>query len=43
MPGRPGRWTVRGGDVVDESHLHGTIAQLQALGIAVVSVHPVPG
>jgi hypothetical protein len=34
--------TVIDGEVVDESHLHGIIAQLQVLGIAVVSVHPVP-
>jgi hypothetical protein len=35
--------TVIDGEVLDESHLHGVIAQLQALGITVVSVHPVPG
>jgi len=34
--------TVIDGEVLDESHLLGIIAQLQALGIAVVSVHPVP-
>ncbi|QJY47971.1 hypothetical protein [Pseudonocardia broussonetiae] len=34
--------TVLDGDVLDESHLHGIIAQLQALGITVVSVLPVP-
>jgi len=28
--------------VIDESHLHGIIAQFQALGINVVSVLPVP-
>jgi hypothetical protein len=28
--------------VVDESHLHGIIIQLQVLGITVVSVHPIP-
>ena len=35
--------TVIDGEVLDESHLHGIIVQLQALGITVVSVHPVPG
>ena len=35
--------TVLDGDVLDESHLHGIIAQFQALGITVVSVLPVPG
>ena len=35
--------TVLDGEVLDESHLLGIIAQLRALGIAVVSVHPVPG
>jgi len=30
------------GEVLDESHLHGIIAQLHALGITVVSVLPVP-
>lgn len=34
--------TVLDGDVIDESHLHGIIAQFQALGIAMVSVLPVP-
>jgi hypothetical protein len=34
--------TIIDGDVMDESHLHGVIAQLQALGITVVSVLPVP-
>lgn len=34
--------TVLDGDVLDESHLHGIIAQFQALGITVVSVLPVP-
>ena len=29
-------------EVLDESHLQGIIAQLQTLGIRVVSVHPVP-
>ncbi len=35
--------TVIDGDVLDESHLHGVIVQLQALGISVVSVQPIPG
>jgi hypothetical protein len=35
--------TVIDGDVLDESHLHGIIVQLQALGIDVVSVQPIPG
>jgi hypothetical protein len=35
--------TILDGEVRDESHLHGIIAQLQTLGITVVSVHPVPG
>ena len=34
--------TVLDGEVLDESHLQGIIAQLQTLGIRVVSVHPVP-
>jgi hypothetical protein len=34
--------TVLDGEVLDESHLHGIIAQLQTLGMTVVSVHPVP-
>lgn len=34
--------TLLDGDVLDESHLHGIIAQFQALGITVVSVLPVP-
>jgi hypothetical protein len=34
--------TVLDGEVLDESHLQGIIAQLQALCITVVSVHPVP-
>jgi hypothetical protein len=34
--------TVIDGEVLDESHLHGIIVQLQVLGITVVSVHPVP-
>ena len=35
--------TIIDGEVVDESHLHGIIAQLLTLGVAVVSVHPAPG
>ena len=31
------------GEVLDESHLRGIIAQLHALGISVVSVQPDPG
>lgn len=34
--------TVLDGDVLDESQLHGIIAQFQALGITVVSVLPIP-
>ena len=34
--------TIIEGEVLDESHLHGIIVQLQALGITVVSVQPVP-
>ena len=34
--------TILDGDVLDQSHLHGIIAQLQILGITVASVHPVP-
>jgi hypothetical protein len=34
--------TLVDGDVVDESHLHGIIAQFQALGITVVAALPVP-
>jgi hypothetical protein len=34
--------TILDGEVVDQSHLHGIIAQLQILGITVVSVHEVP-
>jgi hypothetical protein len=34
--------TVLEGEVLDESHLHGIIVQLQVLGITVVSVHPIP-
>ena len=35
--------TLLDGDVLDGSHLHGIIAQFQALGITLVSVLPVPG
>jgi hypothetical protein len=34
--------TLIDGDVLDESHLHGIIAQFRALGITVVSALPVP-
>ena len=34
--------TVIDGEVLDESHLHGIIVQLQVLGITMISVHPVP-
>jgi hypothetical protein len=34
--------TLMSGDVIDESHLHGILAQLAVLGIAVVSVMPNP-
>ena len=34
--------TVLDGEVLDESHLHGIIAQFRVLGITVVSVLPVP-
>jgi hypothetical protein len=34
--------TIIDGEVLDESHLHGIIVQLQVLGITVVFVHPVP-
>jgi len=30
------------GEVLDESHLHGIIAQFQALGLTVASVLPIP-
>ena len=35
--------TVIDGDVLDESHLQGIIAQLDVLGLTVVSVLPDPG
>jgi hypothetical protein len=35
--------TLIDGEVLDESHLHGIIVQLQTLGMTVVSVDPVPG
>ena len=34
--------TLLVGEVIDEAHLHGVIAQLQAMGIAVTSVQRVP-
>jgi hypothetical protein len=33
--------TLMYGEVIDESHLHGIIAQLRTMGITVTSVHPV--
>ena len=33
--------TLLYGEVIDESHLHGIIAQLRAMGITITSVHPV--
>ena len=32
--------TVLRGDIVDDSHLHGVLAQLRALGLTVVSARP---
>lgn len=32
--------TLLYGNVIDESHLHGIIAQLRTMGVTVVSVHP---
>ncbi|CAA9272110.1 MAG: hypothetical protein AVDCRST_MAG54-3062 [uncultured Actinomycetospora sp.] len=32
--------TVLRGDIVDDSHLHGVLAQLRALGLTVVSAQP---
>ena len=34
--------TVISGTVIDESHLHGVVAQLRALGLTVISARPVP-
>lgn len=34
--------TVIDGEVLDESHLHGIIAQFRTLGLTLVSVHPIP-
>lgn len=34
--------TIISGDVVDESHLHGVLALIQALGLRVVSLNEVP-
>jgi hypothetical protein len=36
------RQTLMDGEVIDESHLHGILAQLAALGLTVVSVLPDP-
>jgi hypothetical protein len=38
---RPGRATLYG-EVIDESHLLGILAQFGVLGLVVVSAHPVP-
>ncbi|WP_181782506.1 hypothetical protein [Pseudonocardia pini] len=38
----PAPQVVLDGEVLDESHLHGIIAQFHALGLTVVSVLPVP-
>ncbi|MEU7812123.1 hypothetical protein [Pseudonocardia sp. NPDC049154] len=35
--------TVIDGEVLDDSHLHGLIAQLDALGLTLISVLPYPG
>ncbi len=34
--------TVMRGEVVDEAHLHGVLARLQALGLHVVSLRSLP-
>ena len=34
--------TLISGTVIDESHLHGVVAQMRALGLTVVSARPVP-
>lgn len=34
--------TVMFGEIVDEAHLHGVLARLQALGLQVVSLRSVP-
>jgi hypothetical protein len=34
--------TLMDGEVIDESHLHGILAQLAVLGVTVVSVLPEP-
>jgi hypothetical protein len=34
--------TLMNGEIIDESHLHGILAQLAALGMTVVSVLPDP-
>lgn len=33
--------TVISGPVLDESHLHGILAELRVLGLRIASVHPV--
>jgi hypothetical protein len=38
---RPGRLTSLYGEVIDESHLLGILAQFGVLGLVVVSAHPV--
>lgn len=35
--------TLIDGEVIDDSHLHGIIAQLQTLGLTVLSAHPLTG
>lgn len=32
---------ILSGDVIDDAHLHGIMAHLRALGLHIVSVHPV--
>lgn len=34
--------TIIDGEVVDDAHLHGIVAQLRALGFTVVSIRPIP-
>jgi hypothetical protein len=41
VEGLPPGVIVRG-LIMDEAHLHGVLAQLQELGLKIVSVHPVP-
>lgn len=33
--------TLLYGNMIDDSYLHGVIAQLRAMGVTVVSVHPI--